>query len=446
MSDTRPSDINFSVVQNTTDDGKIALVITIPASDTAKVVDQASFVLAMQNQLDLQNTNPSDLGEAVKKAVGEAQYNAFSNFLAMSALTPFVITKQKIEIIMEPEFDTREQLESNKDFTYVATVMPKPHFELSSYEPVRVKIPGVTVTEEEIDAQIDMISERAASMEAKEGAEVEANSEIVIGISTKRKGTEEEIPFLTASRRVYLVSSGFLPEEFDKGIMGMKPGEKRTFDFDAAGLPTVGGEPGEPQRATTTVTLIQVNESVAPAITDEWIEANIPDVSNMAQLRELLRKQGSEFKAAEQENMKFYATASELAKRFEGMIADEIYEHASRDMLKNTEEQLRQNNMTLEQYLQNVGIDEQQFNMEMMVQVRETLRQSFALDALARHLKLLVNEEDIQDALSKMAPGNEAKTQSDFEATGRTYLLREAAMRIKANKWLAEQAVYEIEG
>jgi len=39
-----------------------------------------------------------------------------------------------------------------------------------------------------------------------------------------------------------------------------------------------------------------------------------------------------------------------------------------------------------------------------------------------------------------MAPGHEKEARQEFELTGRMYLIREAALRNKANSWLVETA------
>ncbi len=443
MANTKPNEINLKITQKELEDGKIQLTVTVPASATDDILKGALFVLAMQNKLDMQNIKLENLEEEVLNAVGEPQYRAFANHYAMNAMAPFAISQKNIEPIMEPQLNSGMEITRGKDFSFVAIVTPKPHYELSSYDPVTVKIPKITITEEEIDNQILNLAERSATTAADEGAEVAGGSEISFGIETSFKDDGEKIPHLTAEKRIYQIGSGFLPEEFDANLLGMKADESKTFDFDIPGIQGAEGAMAEPRTATTTVNIIQVNKRVVPAITNAWVEVNMPEAKNVEGLRKMMREQGMEYKTKERENMKFFMTASVLAERFKGYIADEIYEYTSGDMVANLKEQLKQNGMTLPQYIQSMGMEEQQFNMQMMMQVRETLRQSFSLDALARHLKLTVSEEDISDTLSRMAPGNEERARADIEGSGRSYLLREAATRTKANKWLVETATFE---
>lgn len=438
-------EINLKIDKKEIDGGKVQLTVTVPGSAIADLINGACFALAKQYKINLSEVKVEDLISHVIKEVGEAQFNAFTNHFAMSLMTPFAINETNTEPIMEPELNTSMQITPGKDFTYVALVTLKPRYELSSYDPVTVKVPPITVTEEEIDVQIANLAQRAITTSVDEGAAVGPNSEMVFAISTKFVDTGEPVDHLTADRRIYAMGADYLPDGFDDEIMGMKAGESRTFNLDLPGVPSIDGTPGPTREVTMTIDLTQVNKKVIPAITDAWVKVNFPDAKDVEGLREMLRQQGMEYKTGEQENMKFFLVASTLAERFQGSIPDEIYEYTRGDMLTGISEQLKQQNMTLEQYLEEMGMEQQHFNIQFMMQVRETLRQSFALDALARHLKLTVTEEDIEDTLSRMAPGNEEHARAEIEGTGRIYQLTEAALRTKANKWLMDTATFEID-
>ena len=66
--------------------------------------------------------------------------------------------------------------------------------------------------------------------------------------------------------------------------------------------------------------------------------------------------------------------------------------------------------------------------------------QGYALDALFSHEGLVVGEEDILEACTSMNPQNPKGVRRQMEESGRGFALREAAERIRANKWLLEHA------
>ncbi|MDR0501105.1 MAG: hypothetical protein LBG97_07720 [Coriobacteriales bacterium] len=432
---------DLKIAKKERSDGKIQLDVTIPARITGNIIKGATMAMAMSNKISLKDVQEADIISTVIEKVGEPAYNAFINHYAMVSMAPFAVSEKALEIVMEPETESKDQLCANKDFRFVVVVTPKPHYELKSYDPVTVRLPKPVVTEAEIDAQLVALAENNAQSMADDDACVQANSEIVIGIETKHKESGEQNSILTAPKRVYKLGDGFLPAEFDEALIGMKAGESRTFDFNLPGI-----EGSEPTPVTTTVTLTQVNKRVIPAITDAWVEANIPEAKNVEGLRKMVHEQGTEYKNKEFENQKFFMAASELATRFIGSIPDEIYEHTRANMIQGLTASLQQQGMTIKQYLEQMGMDEQQFSMQLMMQVRESLRQGFALDALARHLKLTINKDDYEDALKRIAPNNVEEARKEYEQSGRTYLINEAALRTKANKWLYDNANFEYIG
>ncbi|MDR2492251.1 MAG: hypothetical protein LBD25_02150 [Coriobacteriales bacterium] len=179
---------------------------------------------------------------------------------------------------------------------------------------------------------------------------------------------------------------------------------------------------------------------VVPEITDEWLAQNVPEVESLEHFRELLREQGNRAKTHKLEDMKPYLTVTELAKRFEGAIPDDLFEYTHNDMMRNVTAALMQQKMTMAEYLKQLDVDERQFSMQMMMQAREVIAQGLSLDALARHLKLEVTDHDIEQVLEAMAPGHAQDAREQYERSGRMYQVIENARRNKANDWLVKTA------
>jgi len=441
--------MNLKVTQSKRDDGKIQLNVTVPESLIEQARIGATMNLAQQNRIDLSETAQAGseaATQAVIEKVGEPQYLAFLNHYTMHALSCFAVSQEKLGIIMDPEVSSNEQVTPGKDFHFIAVVTPKPEYELSSYEPVSAKIPKVEVTDAEIEQQLANLAESHATQMDDKDATVKELSELAFSIETSDH--EGPLNALTSDRRIYRLGEGYLPDEFDKQLIGMKVGESKTFDF---GLPNpdpteAAVEAAPTLNVTTTVKILQVFKQVIPSITDAWVEAKIPEAKNLEGLRKMVREQGMEYKSREIQSYKQASAASELAKRLEGTIDDELYEYTSRELMANFQSQLQQNGMTVQDFIKQQGMDEQSFSMQIMLQTRETLRQGLSLDALARHLKLTIDEEDIEETLEAIAPGQKEMARQQFEGSGRRYVLEEAAMRSKANKWLVDTATFETIG
>lgn len=127
--------------------------------------------------------------------------------------------------------------------------------------------------------------------------------------------------------------------------------------------------------------MLEIQKKVIPAITDEWVTKHMPmyksadDFRNS--IRESLEKQGRE----QYDDYNRQLAASELARRFQGSIADEVYEAMREQLMNNVRQTAQQQGKTLDAFIEEQG-GQQQFGMMMMMQIRELLVQGFALDAL----------------------------------------------------------------
>jgi trigger factor len=432
----------MKIKRSETSDGKIELQITAPAAKVQEAIRFINFQLAMQNGIGPQD--PEHLAAAVKEKVGEAYYNSFIDFQVMQFLAPFAVTQEKLSIIGNPTVTTSGVTVSpGKELKFTVIAIPKPSYEIEDFSPVTIRVPRAKVNEAEIDQQLMMLAESHAMFEKDNDHPVQDGSDMLFAIKTVDE-KEEEIRSLTAERRAYTVGQGFLPKEFDENLMGMEVGQTKTFavtskDFKRSDL----DDPDKTETFTFTVTILEMQKRVIPAITDTWVEKNIPGVSTVPELREEIRKQGLAHREQELMGMKTFLAASEFAKRFKGSIPDEFYELTRDSIMQNLQQNLRAQGKTMQDFIKEQGGGEQQFSMQLMMQTREVLTQGFSLDALARHLKLEISDEDIEETFRLMAPGHEKDARMEFELTGRLYQIHEGALRNKANKWLVETAEIE---
>ncbi|MDR1014258.1 MAG: FKBP-type peptidyl-prolyl cis-trans isomerase [Coriobacteriales bacterium] len=422
-------------------EGKIELQIVAPADKVQEAVRFINFQLAMQNGINPQQQK--DLVAAIKEKVGEAYYDSFIDFQVMQFLAPFAVTQEGIGIIGAPRVTTTGvKVVPGRELSFTAEVIVKPVYEIADFGPVKVKVPRVKVSEAEIDQQLVMMAENNVSFEKDEGHPVEDGNDVLFALKTvDAKG--EEVKQLTADRRAYTLGQGFLPKGFDENLLGMEAGQTRTFDVASPDFKRSDLEdPEKTETFTFTVTVLEIQKRVIPAITDAWVKKNIPGAATVPELREMVREQGLAQREREAAGMRSFLAASEFAKRFKGSIPDELYELTRDDILQNLQQNLRAQGKTMQDFIQEQGGD-QQFSMQLMMQTREVLTQGFSLDALARHLGLTVDDEDIEETFRLMAPGHEKDARMEFELSGRMYQIHEGALRNKANKWLIDNAEIE---
>ena len=78
--------------------------------------------------------------------------------------------------------------------------------------------------------------------------------------------------------------------------------------------------------------------------------------------------------------------------------------------------------------------------MMLMLQTRQMVVQGYSLDALFRHEKMELTDEDVMAACRSMNAQNPEMVKQMAEQSGSMFALREVAERMKANKWLLDHA------
>ena len=190
------------------------------------------------------------------------------------------------------------------------------------------------------------------------------------------------------------------------------------------------------------VEVLAIMEHARPKITDEWVAKNMPFYKSADEFRQKTREEIEKQMRNISENEAWYSSVQKLSERFNGTIDDYFYETTRDELLKGYEAQARAQGLDLQDYLGMQGLDEKQFNMMLMMEVRDTLVQGYCLDAWARHYHIEPTEKDINDLADMMSGGNakefleeQKKQDPDLES------MKIAAKRFAANKDLVKRSL-----
>ncbi len=411
---------------------RLDVVATVDEVANALHTAQVAFVHSMGLQL-VGGKTPAQVAE---ERMGVKNLDSIVAGEAVKALVPFALDKKNLVPLFLPEAHPKSPFERGRQFSFSLEVTLKPKFELSSYEPVEFNAPAFTWDESLVDERLKEMASTYTSYQSAAEKPVEAGDSCLLAMECFQNG--ERLPGLSTDGRTYVVGEGYMPEGFDQGILGMKPGETRSFSFEGPDLdddfnPII-------QKVDCTVTLKEIQQAVAPELNDEWVQKSMPWYKSFEDLRNDVA-QGIERQArAQYDSYLCQLAAKALSKRFEGSIPDEVYEAARTNLMDSIRMNLQQQGKTWDDFVKENGGD-QQVGMMVMLQTRELLVQGFTLDAVYRHEKLTITDADIEEACaslnSQMSP---KQVRRQFEKNGQFFSLRESAERIKANKWVVEHA------
>lgn len=419
----------MKVVKKETKSDSIILKADASPAEVSHAFNTAATMFANQMGVQIDATKPAL--EQVKSQVNVPDLEAILKRQTIESLMPFAVDKSGIMPASKPTTRLEADIENGKPFSFEVRLTPKPEYELSSYDPVSITIPPYTFPEDQLDAMMKRMAEDYAEYVSDDPHPVNSGDAVKIALHMSVDG--QEMTNINTDGRTYVLGLGMLPAEFDKELIGMNVGEEKDFSF---ALP---GNPGQVSMAQCKVTILEMQKKVVAEVDDDWVAKYMPFYRNADALRGAMRQNLETDLRRQYEQSKASMAATEIAKRFEGKIPDHIYEGSRETLIDNLQSELQQQGITLDQFIAQSGGHEQ-FGMMLMFQVRQMLIEGYSLDAVFRHEKMHLDDEDIDIACRDMNPVDPIGFRRRMEENGFGYTLREAASRSKASRFLAENA------
>ena len=173
------------------------------------------------------------------------------------------VEENDVDVIAQPELEVVSGQESG-DVEFSAKVQVRPTVELHGYDAMRIEVENPTPTAEIVDAQIDQLRDRFATVEDSDFPLVDGNLAL-LDITGTIDG--EAVAALGITDFNYQVGSGQVIAELDDALRGLKSGEEVTVDST---MPENMGDMGG-KLATFTVTVKGTQQKILPDLTDEWV-------------------------------------------------------------------------------------------------------------------------------------------------------------------------------
>ena len=423
----------MKVTEKKLGDGKVQLEAVATPEEVERALSAAEYGFAQQ--MNLMPQQGKSVAQVAEAELGIKDLASIVEPQAAEMLVPFAIDKKNITPSFPPKAVPKSSMKRGQSYTFQVTVSLRAVYDLSSYEPVAITVGAFSLDPSEIEDEIARMAEQFAEFVTDDPHPVQSGDHCMLAIEATQDG--EPMQGLTTEGRTYTAGAGLMPEGFDKQVIGMNVGETKKFSFEGPSFDE-GGNPTS-ETIECVVTVKEIQKRIIPAITDEWVSKNMPLYRDAAALRGSIKERIEQGRRVEYDNYLRQMAAAELAKRFSGRIDDEVYEAMQQSMLMNIRGELQQQGVTFEQFVEQNG-GQQQFNMFLMMQIRETLVQGYSLDALYRHEKLSITDDDIFEACKLMNPQQPQMARDQMEQSGRMFALREIAERMKANQWLLEHA------
>lgn len=308
------------------------------------------------------------------------------------------IEETNIEPVAQPEVDI-ETIEQGKPLVFTAKVTVKPEVKLGEYKGLEVEEQSVEVTEEDVEKEIEHQREHHAELVVKEEGTVEEGDTVVIDF----EGFLGDEPFEGGKGENHSLEIGsgqFIPG-FEEQLVGKKAEEDTeitlTFPEDYHAEELAGKE------ATFKVKIHEIKSKELPELDDEFAKDVDEEVETLDELKKKKKEELEEQKKQEAENQKRETLLEKASENAEVVIPEAMVDTELDQMVKEFEQRLQMQGMTLEMYSQFSGQDVDALKEQMKEDAEKRVKTNLTLEAIVENEDLEVSEDDLNAELENMA-------------------------------------------
>ena len=308
------------------------------------------------------------------------------------------VQESGIDPVDRPEIDI-ETMEKGQNLIFKATVTVKPEVQLGDYKGLEVEEEDVTVSEEDVEAELKQLQERHAELVAVEDGEVETGDTVVMDFEGFVEG--EAFEGGTAENYSLEIGSGQFIPGFEEQLTGVKAGEEKEVNVEFP--EEYHSEELAGKQAKFKVKLHDIKRKELPELDDEFAKDANEDVESLDELKKDVRKKLEESKeqqadAAKRDTLVEKATENSSVDIPEAMIVSE-----SDRMLQEFEQRLQGQGMTMDMYYQFAQTDAEGMKAQFHDDAEKRVSMNLTLEAIAEAEALEASDEDVDAEIEKMA-------------------------------------------
>ena len=374
----------------------VKLTIEVAADEFEKAMETA--YQKNKNKLSVQGFRK---GKA-PRAMIEKMYGASIFYEdAANEVIPGAYEKAAVEsgldIVSRPEIDL-VQVEKGKEFIFTAEVAVKPEVTLGKYKGVTVEKTDVSVSDEEVTAELDRVREQNARILTVEDRPVADGDEAVIDF----EGFVDGVPFAGGKGEDYklVIGSHSFIDTFEEQLIGKSIGEEVDVNVTFPAEYHAEELAGKPALFKVTIKAITAKE--LPELDDEFA-VDVSEFDTLAEYKEDIKKNLLEKKEKE---AKFAKEDKVVDKIIEGAtmeIPDAMVDTQTRQMAEEYAQRLQMQGLNLEQYFKFTGMNANSFMENLKPQALKRIQCRLVLEAVVKAENIEVSEEELDKEFDTMA-------------------------------------------
>ncbi len=382
-----------------TDVNTVELVFEVSAENFEAAVEQA--YQRVKKNISLPGFRKGKVSRKMAEAqMGEGVfYEEALNALINEELTPALMEADFV-LVDRPQIEV-EKVDKAEGVEFKALCITKPEIEIADYKGIKAPKNVRTVTDEDVEAQVNMIRQRNARLvsvddrAAELGDEVNLDFEGFFGDEAFEGGKGESFP-------LRLGSGQFIPG-FEEQVVGKNIGDE--FDVNVTFPENYQMEEYAGKEAVFKCKLNGITVEELPEADDAFIQDSTEfDTLEAFKADAKARLEASAVREAD--GAFDNAIMEALIAKVDAPIPNCMFEQRIDTLVANFEDMLKQQGMSLDLYLQYTGMDINDFRDANRDRAENEVKLRLALEKIAELENIEIAPEELEESLANLAAAN----------------------------------------
>ena len=355
------------------------------------------------------------------------------------------IKEAELDVVGRPEFDIKEIDDNGAVLT--AKVYVKPEVEIKDYKGIKVTRKVESVTDEELEAEINTVRERN-SREIEVADRAAQNGDVAV---IDFDGSVDGVAFEGGKGENYslkLGSGSFIPG-FEDQVVGHNVGD--SFDVNVTFPEDYHAKELAGKAAVFAVTIHKLSAVELPALDDEFAK-DVSEFDTYAEYSADMKAKIEKRHETQADNEVDEQLSVALMEKLEADIPECMFEVETENFVRDYDNRLRMQGLDLNTYFKYTGMTLETMREQMRPQAERQVKLRLALEKIAELEALEATEEDINGEYENIANSYNVKVEevkasidasaiaADMKVKKAMDLVKESAKVTKPRKPAAKKA------
>ena len=388
------------------------LTITVSAEEVEKAL-QAAY-LKQRSKISLPGFRKGKVPrQMIEKMYGpEVFYDEAANHMISEAYGK-AYDECELEIASQPTIDV-VQLEKGKDFIFTAEVAVKPEVKLGEYKGLKVDKVSTRVMQKEVDEENEKERERNARTVEVTDRAVQDKDIVTLDF----EGFVDGVAFEGGKGENYplTIGSGAFIPGFEEQLIGAEIDKetevKVTFPEEYQAKELAGKE------AVFKCTVHEIKAKELPELDDEFASEVSEEAETLEDYKAEVKAKIKERKENEGKEKKENQAVEQAVANAEIDLPAPMVDLQAKQMADDFARRIMQQGMSVEQYFQFTGLNEEKMMEELKPQAEKRIRTRLVLEAIVAAENIEVSDERLDEELQKMADSYQMEVEKLKEFMG----------------------------